>query len=119
NSTLIFEVELLSIQATDTAIRPPTTCMTPAPPTSTNPGTPKFVPSCTSHPPPHTQWANNGKAKPARPALARQIGASLQRSVPALSGIIAASPAANISRQRVSARLQPESDASKIGRAHV
>ena len=95
------------IQTTETAIRPPTTWITAAPPGSTNPGMPKFALNCANHPAPHTQCANKGKMKPASTALARQIGASRQRSEPPLSGTVAARPAASISRHRVSDLVSP------------
>src|SRR5256885_4235165 len=50
-----------TIRHTASAVSPPTECTTPDPAKSAYPlPSPRFVPSCESHPPPHAQLAKSG-----------------------------------------------------------
>src|ERR1039457_1448125 len=82
--------------------------MAPPPRPSTRPPPqPRLTPSCASHPPPHTQCANNGYVQPAKSAVDAQLAPRRQRSFPAPSGISAAMPTLNTCSHTVSAPRGP------------
>src|SRR5207249_4648188 len=80
------------------------------PPASTKPRPrPQFEPSWASQPPLQTQCANSGYVQPARSAVEAQLAPRRQRSAPAPSGIIAASPTLSIPSHAASDAGEPSS----------